>query len=227
MKNNRFRKYLLSEQADKHLYIFQFIVGVLFTMFQTTHMWFNGTQGISISLFGVVIMFIGANMFLAWQSNNHHPSKRMIRTFNIYVMWLIVHIILIVETLFLRISYNQPIAYQLDIITCVLVGFGYFGILIWAIYKKLSYQDPSIKGMVGLVSKSLPQILLVIIIFANGGSGHSIMGIFLPILTPLMRIAQITLNPHHDRNRYWLLVSEWSNEITWLMVSLAWVIMKL
>lgn len=195
-------------------------MGLTLSYFQVTHMIFEGTQGVSVSLFATVIIFIGANILLALQSNKHHPSPRMNRVIKIYGIWLIVHIILLIETIVLRIYHYEPIMYNLDTTTFILVAMGYLGIFLWAI-KKIYYQDPSIKGMIGLTSKSLPQIVLMIMIFSNGDSGHSAMAIFLPIITPLMRIAQIWLNPNHDRNRYWLLISEWSNEITWFIVTIS------
>lgn len=225
MKN--LKSYLLSEKADQHLFILQMLMAIMFSYFQVKHMLLKGTEGISISLFAVVIVFIGANILLAWQSQKLQASIRMKRVIQVYSMWLIVHIILLVETIGLRIYEHRPLIYDLDMSTFLLVGIGYTATIIWAIIKKISYKDPRIKGIIGLISKSIPQILLMTIIFVNGGSGHSAVAIFLPMITPLMRIIQISLNPNHDKSRKWLLISEWGNELTWIMVALAWTTTKM
>jgi len=223
------RAYILSETADHHLFWFQMAMGVLFIVFQLGHMIHAmDTQGVSMALFGSVIIFLVANILLTYNGYKQSHSIRMLRALWVYIMWLIVHMVLIVGLIWIRIATSIPLLYPSDMQTILLVvlGYGLIAGILWiqSFTIKISYTDPMIKGLVGVVAKSVPQFVMAISIFMAGGSGHAAFAIIAANLTPLARITQLYLNPLHDGNRKWLLISETCNETTWALVSFAWLV---
>lgn len=223
------RTYILSETADKHLFWFQMIMGVLFIVFQLGHMIHTmDTKGVSMALFGSVIIFLIANILLTYNGYQKGHSIRMLRALWVYAMWLIVHIAIIIGLIWIRTATHIPLTYSYDLQTVVLVvlGYGIIAGMLWirSFTARISYTDPMIKGLVGIVAKSVPQFVMAISIFMAGGSGHAAFAIVAANITPLARIIQLYLNPLHDGNRKWLLISEICNEATWALVSLAWLL---
>ncbi len=223
------RTYILSEAADLHLFWFQMIMGVLFIVFQLGHMIHAmDTKGVSIALFASVIIFLMANMLMTYTSYKTNHSIRMLRALWVYAMWLLVHILIIIGLIWIRIATHLPLTYPADLRTIflVLIGYGSIALVLWikSFSSTISYTDPMIKGLVGIVAKSLPQFTMAINIFSVGGSGHAAFAIVAANVTPLARILQLYFNPIHDGNRKWLLISEVSNELTWAFVSLAWLL---
>lgn len=219
----------MSEAADLHLFWFQMVMGVLFIVFQLGHMIHDmDTKGVSISLFSSVIIFLIANMLLTYNSYKDNHSIRMLRALWVYGMWLLVHILIVIGLIWIRMATNIPLTYPSDLrtIVLVLIGYGSIALILWIkrFSGTISYKDPMIKGLVGIVAKSLPQFTMAINIFVVGGSGHAVFAIVAANVTPLARILQLYFNPVHDGNRKWLLVSEIANELTWAFVSLAWLL---
>jgi hypothetical protein len=96
------------------------------------------------------------------------------------------------------------------------------------VYSKavsIATLDPIMKGVYSLIFKSVPQLIMAWKVSQMGGKGlNTVMVLTFHTLT-LTRIYQISRGTNlngWDRNRRGLLISEIGNEITWSLVTAAW-----
>ncbi len=98
-------------------------------------------------------------------------------------------------------------------------------VLAFAAVHRLPVSDPMVKAMFAIGYKSVPQVLLAWKFLAEGASGTPGPSVVIGHATIVIRLAQLGLMVREsgwDRNRFWLIVSESLNELTWLAATTAW-----
>lgn len=106
-------------------------------------------------------------------------------------------------------------------------GAGLGLIFVLALYRK-SLLDPMAKGWYALLCKAVPQVLLAVSFWQVGGSAMPLVtlvaghGIIVTRLIPIT-VSYLKQKDPHTRG---LLLSEGSNEISWLLVTIAWATTK-
>ncbi len=86
-----------------------------------------------------------------------------------------------------------------------------------------------VKAFFAIAYKSVPQVLLAWKFLAEGASGTPGLSIIVGHATILVRLGQIYFMVREaglDRNRVWLAVSETANELSWVIATIAWLIVR-
>lgn len=110
---------------------------------------------------------------------------------------------------------------EVDHTTFIAAGLGL--LLVLAMYWK-NLLDPMAKGWYALLCKAVPQVLLAVSFWQVGGSAMPLVtliaghGIIVTRLIPIF-VSYLKQKDPHTRG---LLLSEGSNEASWLLVTLAW-----
>jgi hypothetical protein len=92
---------------------------------------------------------------------------------------------------------------------------------------KLSLADPMMKALFAIAYKSIPQVLLAWKFLAEGATGTPGLSVVVGHATILIRLGQIYFMIREagwDRSRFWLAVSETANEVSWVIVTIAWLV---
>ncbi len=99
---------------------------------------------------------------------------------------------------------------------------------VWVVAKKTSFKDPAIRAWIGISLKAITQFLLVPKILSERGAWLTATFIFLGHMSILMRLVPLFISIRiegMDRNKYWLVASEVLNEISWIAVTVVWLMM--
>ncbi len=83
--------------------------------------------------------------------------------------------------------------------------------------------------MLAILYKSLPQFMMALKIIAEGASGIPFSVIVFANVSISTRIMQIQLAVREsgwDQNQLWLFISECANQVSYLTVTLAWLLWK-
>lgn len=102
-------------------------------------------------------------------------------------------------------------------------------VLVVSYVRHLTISDPMVKAFFAIAYKSVPQVLLAWKFLAEGASGTPGLSIIVGHATILVRLGQIYFMVREaglDRNRVWLAVSETANELSWVIATIAWLIVR-
>ena len=179
--------------------------------------------GSSIAQFGLVNAFLLFHLALSISAHKVAPSRTTRQAIATYVTWFV-----LVSILILVVGTNSD--YQWNnkdtttiisalILTIIVLIIGKLG------NRRLS--DPMIKAFFAIAYKSVPQVLLAWKFLSEGGSGTPTVSIILGHVTILIRLGQLYFmikEAGWDRNRSWLAISETANELSWIIATIAWLI---
>lgn len=199
------------------------ILAVLFGGFQTQHMLVHSTRGLSTSMFLFTGLFVCINLYLSIASHKAQPSRVTRQTVAIYILGTVVY----GSFLAVMLVKAESIWDMRDTFTGLVVIVALVSAFVYSKAKDIASLDPIMKGVYSLIFKSVPQVVMAWKVYQVGGQGlNTVMVITFHTLT-LTRIYQIcrrTSKTGWDRNRRGLLISEIGNEITWSLVTVAWLV---
>jgi hypothetical protein len=93
-------------------------------------------------------------------------------------------------------------------------------------YNNISYRNPLLKGVVSLILKVVPQLIMAYKIYEVGGQGLSTVTLIVFHILTLLRIYKVWETKREmtsEKNRTGLLLSEIGNEISWIVVTIVWI----
>ena len=219
------RRILLStfqKSLNEFLFWLQLILAIFFSVPQILKM-FQSPQGVTTAYFICSLAFTGVNCSLAWRAWRSAPNRGTCQSFVIYAVWVTFTIITVISALINVPWRNWDTKFL--IIVGVLVG------TLLTITNKIwrrGYSDPIVRGVVALLCRTVPQFYLAwTIMMDQGGRGLSGITILTGHVGILVRIAHVMYTARHsgrNRNLYGILIAEVGNEIGWVAVTLAWLL---
>jgi len=197
-------------------------MGPVYGVFQAHHMIVDSTKGLSTSMFLFATLFILVNLCLALAAHKATPSRAMMQVIVIYVLGVLTYSTL----LGVMVVRAERMWDSLDTLTSSIVGVGLLCALIYVQVSRLRVLDPLMKGVYSLTCKSVPQFVLAWKVFYVSGTGLSLTAVIIFHMLTCMRIYQIFHEAWvcgWDRNRRGLALAEVGNELSWVLVTIAFV----
>ena len=114
-----------------------------------------------------------------------------------------------------------------DTITALIVAAGIMATILWGYRRGHGLGGPIVHGYLGILFIGIPQITLAYTIFQEGGQGLAGTALLASNFSILIRLGLLGFaiaEAGWDRNRKGAAMSEFANEISWLLVTLAWLI---
>jgi hypothetical protein len=179
------------------------------------------SQGLNISWLASWLAFLLINLALIIRAHRVRPSRVTLQTVCSYGIWTLI----ITANLALLLWKREAVWDAKDWVTTMVIILGLLLTLVWSRWRGLPWTDPLVYGFFGVCFIGLPQITLAYKIFQVGGAGLAA-GMLLAghaaIMTRLGQLWFAIREAGWDRNRLGAAVSEAANEITWLLVTIAW-----
>ncbi len=210
-------------KKQRILFLIQVVGALIFGGFQLHHMIAYSTNGLSESMFLCNAVFVGINLILALKAHSVGSSKNTKETVLIYIIGTIIYI----AFLAVMAIKAESVWGNLDWITITIVLSLIAIMFAYVTYAKISYNNPLIKGVVSLIVKVIPQLIMAYKIHEVGGQGLNIVAIVAFHILTCLRIWKVWQNKQemkYDKNRTGLLISEIGNEISWIIVSFVYII---
>jgi hypothetical protein len=179
------------------------------------------SQGVNITWLASWLAFLLINLGLTIRAHHTQPSRVTLQTVWSYGTWTLV----IAANLALLLWRGPGMWDAKDTTTTIIVGLGLLLALVWARWRHLPVTDPMVQGLFGVCCIGLPQITLAYKIFLEGGAGLAggmLLAGHFAVLTRLGQLWFALREAGWDRNRVGAAMSEAANEITWLLVTFAW-----
>jgi len=203
------------------LFVVQIIAAITFCGAYTLRS-VTDVTGSSVAQFGLVVMFSGLNLALSIGAHRASPSRTTRQGIATYAVWIVLMLILIgVVSTNSVYQWNEKDTTTLGTALVLIVI-----VLVIAGMKKVSPNDPMMKGLLAVAFKSVPQVLLAWKFFAEGASGTPGLSIWVGHFCIIIRLGQIYFMVREagwDRNRVWLAISEISNGLSWIIATAVWV----
>ena len=179
------------------------------------------SQGLNISWLASWLAFLLINLALTIKAHRVRPSRVTLQTVCSYAVWTLV----ITANLALLLWKGDAIWDAKDWVTTMVVILGLLLTLVWSRWRDLPWTDPMVSGFFGVCFIGLPQVTLAYKIYQVGGAGLAagmLLAGHVAIMTRLGQLWFAIREAGWDRNRLGAAVSEAANEITWLLVTIAW-----
>lgn len=182
------------------------------------------TNGASLAQYVAFTVSFLIGLSLALDSRRESPGRIITQQVFLFAAWSIGGIALL-ATVLLCGTYRWT---STDTLISILASVGIVMSFVWVVAKKTSFKDPAIRAWIGISLKAVPQFLLVPKILSEGGAGLTGAFIFFGHVSILMRLVPLFISMQVegiDRNKYWLVAAEVLNEISWLAVTVVWLVM--
>jgi len=179
------------------------------------------SQGVNVSWLACWLTFLLINLELTLRAHRRQPSRVTLQTVLTYVAWTLV----IAANLALLLWRGTEAWDHKDTVTAAAVGLGLLCTLLYARLRSLSLTDPMVNAGIGMCFIGLPQLTLAYKIFTVGGAGLAggmLLAGHLGITTRLGQLLFAIREAGWDRNRLAAALSEVANEVTWVLVTVAW-----
>jgi len=203
------------------LFIFQISFALLFGFFQIKQMLFVSVEGLSISTYLFTTLFVGVNTFFSFQANKVLTNRIAIQNLIIYILgtliYLLFSLILILKSTW---SFNDSQTLFFVVTASIIV-------ILKNKKNGLKITDPVLKSDLGIIFRAIPHCFMAYKIFVEGGGGLSVFMVIIFHILTLTRIILIYssyLKLKTDINRKSILRTEIWNEVSWIIVTLAWLI---
>jgi hypothetical protein len=199
------------------------VVGVLiFGSSQLYHMISYSTIGLSESMFLCNTIVVTINLVLALKAHKIQSSINTKETVLIYFFGTLIYMSFLVTM-----AIKAESAWgNLDWITIQIVLGLIAVMLLYVKYNNISYRNPLLKGVVSLIMKIVPQLIMAYKIYEVGGQGLSVVTLIVFHVLTLLRIYKVWETKREmtsEKNRTGLLLSEIGNEISWIVVTIVWI----
>ncbi len=184
---------------------------------------FFDVTGSSVAQFGSVVAFLVFSFALAIGAHRAAPSRLTRQTLATYLVWLVL-LLTLIGVVSINPAYHWNDKDTQTLVTALILTVGVIAV---SRMKGLPFDDPMIKAFLAIAYKAVPQVLLAVKFLAEGASGTPGLSVILGHATILIRLGQIyflVLEAGWDRNRIWMAINETANEASWIVASIAWLI---
>ena len=208
------------------------ILGDIFFVIQiVAAVWFGFAQvgtllvsveGASITWMGFWFAFVMMNLGLAIGASRKVTDRVIKQAVANYFTWTLVIGLAFFTLLMQGASWNF-----IDSLTSIITGVGIFGLIVYARTSGLEIFDPIIRGGFALLFKFVPQMTLAVNVWLYGGSGIALYTIWVGHFIISMRIGQIWISARKtswDRHRIGVVIGELGNEVSWIVVTIVWLL---
>ena len=203
----------------------QILFAIIFGGGQIYRMLTTG-KGVSISWFVFWEVFLLLNLVLAMRAHRNQPSRVTRQALASYVLWVGIVSASIVVMLVRKTGHWQSI----DTVTTGIVALGVVVTIVVARIRGAKLADPIIKGWYAVFFKGVPQTTLaanILIIGSGAGlAGSTLIAGHVTVLTRLGQVIFSVKEAGWDRNRMGSALSEMANELSWVVVTIAWLATK-
>ncbi|MCK9375374.1 MAG: hypothetical protein M0P73_04405 [Syntrophobacterales bacterium] len=181
------------------------------------------SQGVSLTWLASWLIFLLINLALTLRAHRLGPSRVTSQTVLTYGAWTTV----IAACLGALLWHGTELWDGKDTLTVILVALGLTLTGFIAYRLGLGLADPLVHAGVAACFIGLPQLILASKIFTVGGEGMAglmLLAGHIGICTRLGQLWFAIREAGWDRNRLGAALGESANEVTWLLVTLAWLV---
>jgi hypothetical protein len=181
----------------------------------------NTSQGIPIFWLASWLAFLLINLALTIRAHVSFPSRVTLQAAGCYALWTVI----IASDLVVLLMKGTDIWRVADTVTAIIVAAGIMVAIHWGHRRGHGPGDPIVHGYLGILFIGIPQITLAYTILQEGGQGLAGAALLASNFSILIRLALLGFaiaEAGWDRNRKGAAMSELANEISWLLVTLAW-----
>jgi hypothetical protein len=181
------------------------------------------SQGIPIFWLASWLAFLLINLALTIRGHVSRPSRVTLQAVGCYALWTVI----IASDLAVLFMKGTNIWRGADTVTALIVASGLIITSLWGYRQGRGLGDPIVHGYFGILFIGVPQITLAYTIFQEGGRGLAGPALLASNFSILIRLALLGFaiaEAGWDRNRKGAAMSEFANEISWLLVTLAWLV---
>jgi len=180
-------------------------------------------QGVSVSWLASWLTFLLINLILTIRAHVSWPSRVTLQTVLTYAAWTTA----IAADLGVMVWMGREMWDGKDTLTAAMVTGCVLLTLAWGKIKGLPFTDPMVSGFLAVCFIGLPQLTLAYKIFTEGGAGMAgamLLAGHIGITTRLGQLWFAIREAGWDRNRQGAVLSETANEVTWILVTVAWLV---
>ncbi|MFA4904503.1 MAG: hypothetical protein WC600_17350 [Desulfobaccales bacterium] len=181
------------------------------------------SQGIPSFWLASWLAFLLINLALTIRAHVSRPSRVTLQAVTCYALWTVI----IASDLAILLIKGTDIWGAADTLTALIVGAGLIATVLWGRRRGRGLSDPIVHGYSGIIFIGIPQITLAYTILQEGGQGLAGPALLASNFSILIRLALLGFaiaEAGWDRNRKGAAMSEFANEISWLLVTLAWLV---
>ncbi len=178
-------------------------------------------QGVNVSWLASWLTFLLINLTLTLRAHLSRPSRVTLQTVLTYAAWTTV----IAADLGVMLWMGREVWDAKDTLTGAMVAGGVLLTVLWGRLRGLHLTDPLVSGLFAVCFIGLPQLTLAYKIFTEGGQGMAgamLLAGHIGITTRLGQLWFAIREAGWDRNRQGAALSEIANEVTWILVTAAW-----
>ena len=179
------------------------------------------SQGVNVSWLASWLTFLLINLDLTIRAHRSQPSRVTLQTVLTYGAWTLV----IAANLALFLWQGTDLWDKKDTVTAVVVGLGVVVTLVYARLRGFGLTDPMVNAGLGMCFIGLPQLTLTYKIFTVGGAGLAgamLLAGHIGITTRIGQLLFAIREAGWDRHRLAAALTEAANEVTWILVTVAW-----
>jgi hypothetical protein len=180
-------------------------------------------QGVNVSWLASWLTFLVINLILTIRAHVSWPSRVTLQAVLTYAAWTTV----IAADLGVMLWMGREMWDGKDTFTTAMVVGGVLLTLAWGKIRRLTFTDPLVSGFLAVCFIGLPQLTLTYKIFTEGGAGMAgamLLAGHIGIMTRLGQFWFAIREAGWDRNRQGVVLSEMANEVTWILVTVAWLV---
>jgi hypothetical protein len=177
-------------------------------------------SGVSITWFGLWLIFLLINLFLSMAALRHDRNRISKQTFVLYFVWVIA-----MTFVFAFLLWQGAAWTKVDTVTAMITISGSIAAIFIARIKHVPITDPMVQASFAVLCKAVPQLTLAWMIIEFGGEGISPYVVVLGHITISLRLTQLwyaSLEGGWARNRRGIAIGEVSNELTWIIATVVW-----
>ena len=207
--------------APDLLFGIQMLGTLLFVVAQTQRM-MHTVQGISPAWLLCSCAFSGINLSLSYRGWIQTRARTTFQLLVTHASWtlglLLLLILLFTHTNEIELNWDDPV-------TLLLVASAGVIVYIVADYYEVSLLHPIARGVLAAVLRTITHVALAYKIHLHGGAGMTAVALGSGHVTTCIRIGQLGFTVRAagwDHSRYGLAIAETSSELTWIFVTVVW-----
>jgi hypothetical protein len=180
-------------------------------------------EGVHLIWLASWLAFLLLNLALTIRAHASRASRVTLQAIGSYAVWTVV---IAADLMVLSIKGANTWDAS-DTVTALIVGLGLALTLLAAYRLGWKITDPMVHGLFGVFFIAVPQVTLAYTIVAEGGgglAGAALLASNFAILIRLGLLGFAIAEAGWDENRKGAAMSEFANEISWLLVTLAWLV---
>lgn len=199
--------------------MFTFIIAQFVRMLHTV-------QGISPVWLLCAEAFCIINVSLAFRGWRQSPTRATFQLFVTHGSWTL-GIGLLLTLLATKAS--EVVWGWYDTGTLVMVACATIIVFVVGTFRRVGITDPIVRGVLAAIFRGIPHIALAYKIGLLGGNGLAALTVWAAHATASVRIGQLGFAIREagwDRSRRGLAIAEAASEVTWIVVTLVWLIVS-